>query len=169
MRVLAAIQSPDAIRAILECLGLPARPPPVAPTVLGGLLHADLQIVGQRRTLVGEMDIRWAAKIPPPRQAISSLSSIPFLGHAWYRPGQGDSQPDGQPCQSDPLDDVVRGKRAVVQHRRQLLGPQAQPHCLPEERGPDESADSGLSTQNRREGFSHITSASSLRKRTALL
>jgi hypothetical protein len=42
MRVLAAIQSPDAIRDILECLGLPARPPPVAPAALGGLLPADL-------------------------------------------------------------------------------------------------------------------------------
>ena len=31
MRILAAIHSPDAIRAILECLGLPARAPPVAP------------------------------------------------------------------------------------------------------------------------------------------
>jgi hypothetical protein len=42
MRVLAAIQTPDAIRDILECLGLPACPPPVAPAVLGGLLPADL-------------------------------------------------------------------------------------------------------------------------------
>jgi hypothetical protein len=41
MRVLASIQSPDAIRDILECLGLPARPPPVAPAMLGGLLPAD--------------------------------------------------------------------------------------------------------------------------------
>ncbi len=41
MRVLAAIQSPEAIRAILECLGLPARPPPVAPPALGVLLPAD--------------------------------------------------------------------------------------------------------------------------------
>ena len=30
-RVIAAIQSPEAIRAILECLGLPSRPPPIAP------------------------------------------------------------------------------------------------------------------------------------------
>lgn len=30
MRILAAIQSPEAIRAILECLGLPSRAPPVA-------------------------------------------------------------------------------------------------------------------------------------------
>ena len=33
--------SPDAIRDILECLGLSARPPPVAPPALGGLLPAD--------------------------------------------------------------------------------------------------------------------------------
>ena len=31
MRILASIHSPDAIRAILECVGLPARAPPVAP------------------------------------------------------------------------------------------------------------------------------------------
>ena len=44
-RVLAAIQSPDAIRAILECLGLPARPPPAPATVL----YADSRR-GQRRS-----------------------------------------------------------------------------------------------------------------------
>ena len=31
LRILAAIHSPDAIRAILECLGLPTRAPPIAP------------------------------------------------------------------------------------------------------------------------------------------
>ena len=31
MRILAAIRSPDAIQAILECLNLPARSPPVSP------------------------------------------------------------------------------------------------------------------------------------------
>ena len=31
MRILAAIQTLSAIRAILECLGLPPRAPPVAP------------------------------------------------------------------------------------------------------------------------------------------
>ena len=31
MRVLAAIHPPEATRAILECLGLPSRAPPVAP------------------------------------------------------------------------------------------------------------------------------------------
>jgi len=30
MRILAAIHSPQAIRAILDCLGLPSRAPPVA-------------------------------------------------------------------------------------------------------------------------------------------
>lgn len=30
MRIVAAIQAPEAIRKILQCLGLPARPPPVA-------------------------------------------------------------------------------------------------------------------------------------------
>ncbi|MBI4474297.1 MAG: hypothetical protein HY646_16630 [Acidobacteria bacterium] len=30
MRILAAIHSPDAIRKILDCLGLPSRDPPVA-------------------------------------------------------------------------------------------------------------------------------------------
>ena len=30
MRILAAIHPPDAIRAILECLGLPSRAPPIA-------------------------------------------------------------------------------------------------------------------------------------------
>jgi hypothetical protein len=31
MRLLAAIESPEIIRAILDCLGLPARAPPLAP------------------------------------------------------------------------------------------------------------------------------------------
>ena len=31
LRILAAIHSPEAIRRILECLGLPSRAPPVAP------------------------------------------------------------------------------------------------------------------------------------------
>ena len=31
MRILAAIHSRDAIRAILECLALPSRAPPIAP------------------------------------------------------------------------------------------------------------------------------------------
>ena len=30
MRILAAIHPPDAIRAILDCLGLPSRAPPIA-------------------------------------------------------------------------------------------------------------------------------------------
>jgi hypothetical protein len=30
MRIVAAIQAPDAIRQILDCLGLPSRPPPMA-------------------------------------------------------------------------------------------------------------------------------------------
>jgi hypothetical protein len=33
MRILAAIHSPEAIRAILDCLGLPARAPPIAPAL----------------------------------------------------------------------------------------------------------------------------------------
>ena len=33
MRILAAIHSPDAIRAILECLGLPSRAPPISPAL----------------------------------------------------------------------------------------------------------------------------------------
>jgi len=31
LRALGAIQDPDAIRAFLDCLGLPSRAPPVAP------------------------------------------------------------------------------------------------------------------------------------------
>ena len=42
MRILAAIHPPDTTRAILECLGLPSRPPPIAPPALGSLLPADL-------------------------------------------------------------------------------------------------------------------------------
>jgi hypothetical protein len=34
MRILAAIHQPEAIRKILECLGLPSRPPPVFPAAL---------------------------------------------------------------------------------------------------------------------------------------
>jgi hypothetical protein len=33
MRIMAAIDSPEAITKILACLGLPIRPPPVAPAV----------------------------------------------------------------------------------------------------------------------------------------
>ena len=33
LRILAAIHSPDAIRAILECLGLPSRAPPISPAL----------------------------------------------------------------------------------------------------------------------------------------
>jgi hypothetical protein len=36
MRMLAAIDTPDAIRKILSCLGLPTRPPPVAPAMPDG-------------------------------------------------------------------------------------------------------------------------------------
>lgn len=42
MCVLAAIQSPDAIRAILECLGLSALPPPVAPPPISLRLPDEL-------------------------------------------------------------------------------------------------------------------------------
>jgi hypothetical protein len=49
MRILAAIHPPDTPRAILECLGLPSRAPPVAParidelegTTLSGWLGKD--------------------------------------------------------------------------------------------------------------------------------
>jgi hypothetical protein len=34
MRILAAINPPDAIRKILVCLGLPSRPPPISPAIL---------------------------------------------------------------------------------------------------------------------------------------
>jgi hypothetical protein len=34
MRILAAIHSPESIRRILECLGLPSRAPPIAPAEL---------------------------------------------------------------------------------------------------------------------------------------
>jgi len=37
MRVLAAIQDPDAIRAILDCLGLESRPPPRPGAMLSDL------------------------------------------------------------------------------------------------------------------------------------
>jgi len=33
MRIIAAIHSSEAIRKILDCLGLPSRPPPIAPAV----------------------------------------------------------------------------------------------------------------------------------------
>jgi hypothetical protein len=36
MRMLAAIDTPDTIRKILSCLGLPTRPPPVAPAIPDG-------------------------------------------------------------------------------------------------------------------------------------
>ena len=39
MRILSAIHPPDAIRKILDCLGLPSRPPPIC----GFLFLADLR------------------------------------------------------------------------------------------------------------------------------
>jgi len=39
MRILAAINPPDAIRKILVCLGLPSRPPPIAPAILAAADH----------------------------------------------------------------------------------------------------------------------------------
>jgi hypothetical protein len=35
MRILCAINPPDAIRKILDCLGLPSKPPPISPAELG--------------------------------------------------------------------------------------------------------------------------------------
>jgi hypothetical protein len=35
MRILCAINPPDAIRKILDYLGIPSRPPPISPAVLG--------------------------------------------------------------------------------------------------------------------------------------
>jgi hypothetical protein len=39
MRIIAAINPPDAIRKILHCLGLPSRPPPIAPAILATADH----------------------------------------------------------------------------------------------------------------------------------
>ena len=41
MRLMAAIHSPEATRKILDCLGLPSRPPPVALAVCEPALHFD--------------------------------------------------------------------------------------------------------------------------------
>jgi hypothetical protein len=41
MRLMAAIHSGEATRKILDCLGLPSRPPPVAPAVCEPALHFD--------------------------------------------------------------------------------------------------------------------------------
>jgi hypothetical protein len=38
MRILCAINPPDAIKKILDCLGLPSRPPPISPAVMDHLL-----------------------------------------------------------------------------------------------------------------------------------
>ena len=35
MRILCAIHSSDAIQKILDCLGIPSRPPPISPAALG--------------------------------------------------------------------------------------------------------------------------------------
>jgi hypothetical protein len=43
MRILCAIHPPEAIRKILDCLGLPSRPPPIAPAALEGDVD-ELQI-----------------------------------------------------------------------------------------------------------------------------
>jgi hypothetical protein len=34
MRILCAVNPPDAIKKILDCLGLPSRPPPISPAIL---------------------------------------------------------------------------------------------------------------------------------------
>jgi len=41
MRIIAAIQDPAAIRSILECLGLPTRPPPLTPAAPSAFTYAD--------------------------------------------------------------------------------------------------------------------------------
>ena len=41
MRLMATIHSPEAKRKILDCLGLPSRPPPMAPAVREPALHFD--------------------------------------------------------------------------------------------------------------------------------
>jgi hypothetical protein len=41
MRILCAINPPEAIRKILDCLGLPTRPPPVSPAVIGYSGYSD--------------------------------------------------------------------------------------------------------------------------------
>jgi len=40
LKILAAIESPDAIEKILTCLGLPAQPPPIAPAARRDLFQA---------------------------------------------------------------------------------------------------------------------------------
>jgi len=44
MRILCAIHPPEAIRKILDCLGLPSRPPPIASAALEGDVVDELQI-----------------------------------------------------------------------------------------------------------------------------
>jgi hypothetical protein len=41
MKIIAAIHAPDTTRKILECLGLPIRPPPLAPAVSGSSFQID--------------------------------------------------------------------------------------------------------------------------------
>jgi hypothetical protein len=41
MKIIAAIHPPDTTRQILECLGLPTRPPPLAPAAPGTSFHID--------------------------------------------------------------------------------------------------------------------------------
>ncbi len=44
MRILAAITPPEAIRKILDCLGLPSRPPPLArPVRINDLIRLRIQ------------------------------------------------------------------------------------------------------------------------------
>jgi hypothetical protein len=50
MRILAAIHPPEATRAILECLGLPARAPPVAPAAVLSDQAAELEFGMSERT-----------------------------------------------------------------------------------------------------------------------
>jgi len=41
MKIIAAIQSPSTVQKILECLGLPTRPPPLKPAVADPNLQID--------------------------------------------------------------------------------------------------------------------------------
>ena len=68
MRILADIHSPDAIRAILDCLGLPSRAPPIAPAAYEGELQAEW--------------LAWAGRPGQTEQRDRDLSASAFLDKA---------------------------------------------------------------------------------------
>jgi hypothetical protein len=87
MRIVAAIHPPEAIRKILECLGLPCRPPPIA--AAAPELDMDEQEVSWRTTLTSGTEkgkyveaFKHSTPVPPVRHIMGGRDpdEIPGAG-----------------------------------------------------------------------------------------